>query len=104
MPEPDLLPEAALPLTLQPSADPDNDFPAEVEMSLVDHLEELRRREAGLTWTTPLVGSEACFATVNLVVSADGEPPPYGEGEEGYERFRRALVTSLASDVDDAKA
>jgi len=52
LPEPDLLPEAALPQAPLPdpgsvaasTTHPDDEFPGEVEMSLVDHLEELRRR------------------------------------------------------------
>jgi sec-independent protein translocase protein TatC len=67
LPEPDLLPEAALPLTLQPSADPDNDFPAEVEMTLMEHLEELRWRVLRSLGAV-VAGAALCLAFVRPLV------------------------------------
>jgi len=50
-----------------PELEPDNDLPDEVEMSLFDHLEELRQR-IFYALIAVVVGVVACFAFVNPIV------------------------------------
>ena len=80
MPEPDLLPEAALPAPLssepaaagglQPGAGAgqrDDDFPGEVEMTLLDHLEELRWRVLR-SLVAVVIAAGLCLAVVRPLV------------------------------------
>jgi len=84
VPESDLLPEAALtplgpqdpkpaPPTPLPSGDPDDAFPGEVEMSLVDHLEELRWRILR-SLIAVVVGAGLCLVVVRPLVRLLEQP------------------------------
>ena len=84
MPESDLLPEAALttlgpqdpqpaPPAPLPSGDPDDAFPGEVEMSLVDHLEELRWRILRSLMAV-VVGAGLCLVVVRPLVRLLEQP------------------------------
>ena len=84
MPESDLLPEAALtpimpqdpkpaPAAPPPSGNPDDAFPGEVEMSLVDHLEELRWRILRSLMAV-VVGAGLCLVVVRPLVRLLEQP------------------------------